>query len=63
MLQKNVFGSKPQLDWQKPSEMITYAVIPLSNKLGAMVITRIPYCARSRVRGSVKEAKAPLDAE
>lgn len=37
-------------------------VIPLSNKLGAMVTTRTPYLARSLVNGNVKEARAPLEA-
>lgn len=32
------------------------------NKLGAMVTTRIPYRAKSRVSGSVSEAIAPFDA-
>ncbi len=39
------------------------AVIPLSNKLGAIVTTRIPYLARSLVSGSVSEAIAPFEAE
>lgn len=38
------------------------AVIPLSNKLGAIVTTRTPYLARSLVNGKVKEASAPLEA-
>lgn len=38
------------------------AVIPLSNRLGATVTTRIPYLETSRVNGSVREAIAPLDA-
>ena len=38
------------------------AVMPLSKRLGAIVTTRIPYLARSRVKGSVREAKAPFDA-
>ena len=38
------------------------AVMPLSKRLGAIVITRIPYLARSRVNGSVREANAPFDA-
>lgn len=39
------------------------AVIPLSNELGAIVTTLIPYFARSRVKGSVSEAIAPFDAD
>ncbi len=38
------------------------AVIPLSNRLGAMVTTLTPYLARSRVNGSVKDARAPFEA-
>jgi hypothetical protein len=38
------------------------AVILLSNRLGATVTTLIPYRARSRVIGSVKEAIAPFEA-
>ena len=38
------------------------AVIPLSKRLGAIVMIRIPYFATSRVNGSVKDASAPLDA-
>lgn len=36
------------------------AVIPLSNRLGAIVTTRTPYRARSRVKGKVRLAMAPL---
>lgn len=39
------------------------AVIPLSNRLGAIVTTLTPYLDRSRVNGRVKDAIAPLDAE
>ena len=38
------------------------AVMPLSKRLGAIVTTRIPYLARSRVSGSVREANAPFEA-
>ena len=37
-------------------------VILLSNKLGAIVTARMPYRARSRARGSVRDAIAPLEA-
>ena len=37
-------------------------VIPLSNRLGAIVTTLIPYLETSRVSGRVKEASAPFDA-
>jgi len=39
------------------------AVIRESKRLGATVTTLIPYRARSRVRGRVSDAMAPLDAE
>ena len=38
------------------------AVISESNRLGAIVTTRIPYLATSRVNGRVRDAIAPLDA-
>lgn len=38
------------------------AVIPLSNRLGAIVTTRTPYLARSLVNGKVNEASAPFEA-
>lgn len=39
------------------------AVIRESKRLGAMVMTRIPWRAMSRVKGRVSEAMAPLEAE
>ena len=38
------------------------AVMFESNRLGAIVTTRIPFLARSRVNGKVRETIAPLDA-
>lgn len=42
---------------------LSFAVIALSNRLGAIVTALIPYLARSRDKGSVRDAMAPLDAE
>jgi hypothetical protein len=39
------------------------AVILESKREGAIVTTRMPWRARSRVRGSVRERIAPLEAE
>jgi len=39
------------------------AVMPLSKRLGAIVTILMPYLDRSLVKGSVKEARAPLEAE
>jgi len=38
------------------------AVMFESNRLGAIVTTRMPFLARSRVMGKVRETRAPLDA-
>jgi hypothetical protein len=38
-------------------------VILVSKRLGAIVTTRMPYRAKSRASGKVKDAIAPLDAE
>lgn len=62
-MKKNLRGNSITLVKLARTLSLIIAVILESKRLGAMVTTRMPCFATSRVKGRVKEAIAPFEAE